>query len=93
VLVRDANGVILCVPIGQLRRRGGALTAVARVGSGRMSLGVQTREGGSIVLNARGLDLTGLDDPNVTVGVTLGEQCFLGSGNFRTRSTSKWVHP
>jgi hypothetical protein len=58
-----------------------------------MSLGVQMREGGSIVLSARGLDLSGLDDPNVTVGLTLGDQRFVGSGSFRTRSTSKWVHP
>jgi cysteine-rich repeat protein len=93
VVITDGNGVILCVPLGALRRGAGGLTAATRVGAGRMSLAVQMREGGSIVLNARGLDLSSFDDPNVTVGLTLGDLRFVGSGNFRTRSASKWVHP
>src|SRR6185295_16646732 len=67
VLVTDGNGVILCVPLGDLRRRAGGLAAVSRVGAGRMSLAVRMREGGSMVLNARGLDVSSFDDPQVTV--------------------------
>ena len=93
VLVTNGTGVVLCVPLGELRRSPRGLVATTRVGAGRMSLAVRMREGGSIVLNGRGLDLSSFDDPNVTVGLTLGALRFVGSGNFRTRNASKWVHP
>jgi cysteine-rich repeat protein len=88
VALADANGVIACVPLGPLvsaPRR----TLVARSGQGN----VKVRGDGHLVMRGVGLDMSLLDDPTVSVGVTVGNASFSAAGTLRAKGRSKRVFP
>jgi len=83
-VLADGNGTVLCGDLGTLAAAGsGRYAAHGKIGAGRVSL--RAREDGSFALTARKLDLSKLDDPNVRVGLSLGDAHFAGAGPFRAR--------
>jgi cysteine-rich repeat protein len=86
LVVADAQGAITCATLGTLHARGGRkYTARGRLGGGSVALTLIARGGGRLTLAGRGLDLTGLDDPGLTIGLTVGGERFVTTNAFRAR--------
>lgn len=93
VVIADGNGTVACTTIGELLRKGGnKLTASGPVAGGTLTAVVSSKRGGSLVLKGKGLDLSGLDDGSITLGIRVGTQMFVGGGALRSRG-SKRVYP
>ncbi len=93
ILVADGNGVVACLTLGELLRKGGNKMSVSGpVNGGTLTAVVSSKRGGSLVLKGKGLDLSGLDDGSITLGIRVGAQQFVGGGALRSRG-SKRVHP
>jgi cysteine-rich repeat protein len=84
----DGNGAVFCASVGSLK---GSTKAFSAKGAS-VSLRAHGKRGVSIKLQGKGLDLSMLNDPNVTIGLTLGGQHFAASGPFRPRG-GRWVYP
>jgi cysteine-rich repeat protein len=84
----DGNGTLACVPLGTLSGRGKRYTARGSA-AGPVSVTFTTRKRGTVAIKARGLDVSGFDDPNLTVGLSIGNQHFAGSGIFRNAGNKK----
>ncbi len=89
LVLGDGTGTILCAALGELQAKGRKRVASAAVGGGTITLSVG---GGLVVVKGKRLDLSALDDPNVTLGIAIGGHRFAGAGAFRTRG-AKRVHP
>ena len=63
-----------------------------RIGGAPVTFKVVPRRGGFLVA-ARNLDLAGLDDPGVVLGLSVGDRRYAGGGTFRARGSAKWVYP
>ncbi len=93
LLVADGNGVVVCTTFGELLRKGGTkLTAQGTASGGTVTALLSSKRGGSLVLKGKGLDLSGLDDGSITLGIRVGSRLFVGGGALRTRGP-KQVHP
>jgi hypothetical protein len=90
LLVADAGGTVLCADLGGLRARGRGFVARGRAGTGNVTLKLVRRKGGALTVTGRGLDLGSLDEQNVTIGVRLGADQFVGGGRFHTRGR-RWL--
>jgi cysteine-rich repeat protein len=93
VLLTDGNGTVLCGTLGALRARGGARTARHRVGSGTIAVKASSRKGGTVTVTGSGVDLSGLDQATLTLGLGLGGDRFVGGAAFRQRGSRRWVYP
>jgi hypothetical protein len=85
ILLADANGLVLCAPVGTVEAHGRRFLAQGRIGSGRGTVKLVRRKGGIVTLSAHGIDLTTLDDPSVTFGLRLGSDAFVGAASFPAR--------
>ena len=92
VLLADANGTVLCGSLGRLRSRGRAHTARGRVGGGTIAMRM-SKKGGAVTITGSGVDLAGLDQPTLTLGLQLGGDRFLVGAPFRPRGSRRWVFP
>jgi cysteine-rich repeat protein len=93
ILIADGNGTVACTTIGELVRKGGnKLTVSGPVAGGTLTAVLSSKRGGSLVLKGKGLDLSGLDDGSITLGIRVGTQQFVGGGTLRTRGPKR-VHP
>lgn len=93
ILIADGNGVIACATLGELLRKGGSkMTVSGPVAGGTLTAVLSSKRGGSLALKGKGLDLSGLDDGSITLGIRVGAQQFVGGGALRSRG-SKRVHP
>jgi cysteine-rich repeat protein len=91
VVLADANGTLLCGTLGALRSRGSGHAARGRVAGATVA--VKMTRGGAVTVAGRGVDLSGLDQQTVTLGVQLGPDRFVGSAAFRPRGARRWVYP
>jgi cysteine-rich repeat protein len=89
LVLSDANGTVTCATLGPLRARGKTFSARGRAGAGVVTV---TLARGKLRVSGHGLDLSSLDDPTVSLGLTLGSDRFLGRGTFRSRGR-RWTMP
>ena len=92
LMLADANGTLLCGKLGALRSRRGVHTARGRLGKGTVVVKMVSGNG-TVTVAGRGVDLAGLDQPGLTLGLGLGGDRFLGGATFRTRGSRRWVYP
>jgi cysteine-rich repeat protein len=91
VLLTDANGTLLCGDLGPLHSRGATHTARRRVAGGTIAL--KMRKDGAVTITGRGIDLSALDQPTLTLGLQLGGDRFLAGAAFRPWGGRHWVYP
>jgi len=89
VVLGDGSGTIFCASLGDLTKKGRKMVASGQVAGGTLTMSFGD---GLVMLKGKKLDLSALDDGNVSVGVGIGGHRFAGAGAFRTRG-AKRVHP
>jgi len=52
-----------------------------------------SKKGGAVTITGSGVDLAGLDQPTLTLGLQLGGDRFLVGAPFRPRGSRRWVFP
>ena len=89
VVLGDGTGTILCASLGEAGPKGRKLVASGAVGGGTLTVSIGR---GLVIVKGKKLDLAGLDDATVHLGVAIGPHRFAGAGAFRTRG-AKRIHP
>jgi cysteine-rich repeat protein len=89
VVLGDANGTIFCTSLGDAQQKGKKHIASGAVGNGTLTVSIA---GGLVIIKGKHLDLSALDDPNLSIGVGIGAHRFAGAAAFRTKG-AKRVYP
>jgi cysteine-rich repeat protein len=95
LVVADADGVVLCGRLGELRLNGRGTKGSAKgaAGSGSASVKLSSKRGGLLTVKAKRVDLTALDGDPVSVGLTIGSQAFGSSAILRSDGRNRRVFP
>jgi hypothetical protein len=62
------------------------------LGLGTITVKLSPKRGGTLTVRGQGLDLATLDDPNVSLGLSVGSLRLTAGGFFRSRG-GRWVYP
>jgi cysteine-rich repeat protein len=92
VVLGDGNGAAFCGPVGDVGAARGGFVMRGGAGNGTLVVKLSRRRGGTLSVRGRGLDFSALDDPNVRLGLRVGEARFAAGGAFRRRGR-RWVFP
>jgi cysteine-rich repeat protein len=90
IVLGDSQGTIGCARVATLHDGGRVATGRAQLGHGA-TVSVDSR--GRVTIAAGGLDLRGVTDGSLDVGLELGTARFAGGGTFRPRRRETRVFP
>jgi cysteine-rich repeat protein len=93
LVMGDAGGATFCGPVADVSRRGSSFVTRGALGLGSVSVKLSQKQGGTITVRGKGLDLAALDDPNMVLGLSVGGLRLSAGGAFRDRGGGRWVYP
>jgi cysteine-rich repeat protein len=93
LVLGDPGGTAFCGPVGDVARHRGTFVMRGGLGLGSISVKLSQKRGGTLTVRGRGLDLSALDDPNISFGLTVGGLRLATGGSFRSRGGGRWVYP
>jgi cysteine-rich repeat protein len=89
--VADANGAVTCVRLGNAKRNKPGTKMSAK--GGGVTVKLSAKNGGTITVKGKRLNLSALDDATVRIGLQLGPSAFSATTPFRARNTKRWSAP
>lgn len=93
LVLGDPGGTAFCGPVADVARRRSTFVMKGALGLGSVTVKLSQKRGGTLTVRGRGLDLSALDDPNMSFGLTVGGLRFAAGGTFRDRGGGRWVYP
>jgi cysteine-rich repeat protein len=92
LVLGDPGGTVFCGPVADVARQGGSFRMRGALGLGTITVKLSPKRGGTLTVRGQGLDLATLDDPNVSLGLSVGSLRLTAGGFFRSRG-GRWVYP
>ena len=93
LVLGDPGGPAFCGPVADVARRRRNFVMKGALGLGSITVKLSQKQGGTLTVRGRGLDLSALDDPNMSFGLTVGSLRLAAGGSFRSRGGGRWVYP
>jgi cysteine-rich repeat protein len=93
LVLGDPGGPAFCGAVGDVARRRSNFVMRGALGLGSITVKLSQKQGGTLTVRGRGLDLSALDDPNMSFGLAVGSLRFATGGSFRSRGGGRWVYP